>query len=216
METDADVEEEQREGSFALRIPRRGTAQLSGNGNARNSRCAGPQSYTAGQFGDEMKRIELKKHVVTKEPIDVETTGTGIKFDPGAELHCVGRDRKVRLDLQPRVVIGHQTQLETGHVAKAVRQARHRGYVAEVGMKSDDAESEGLSFTPGNEEGHAAGDRVNQQVRIEQIGAEKEVTMIKIQHADEIDLETEQPDVFGGQKSFQDPHDGEHWVRQIQ
>src|ERR1051325_2537988 len=53
-------------------------------------------------------------------------------------------------------------------------------------------------------------------MRIEQVGAEKEVTVIKIQHADEIDLQTEQPDVFGGQKSFQDTHNGKHRVRQIQ
>src|SRR5689334_6376056 len=162
METDADVEEEQREGSFALRIPRRGTAQLSGNGNARNSRCAGPQSYTAGQFGDEMKRVELKKHVVTKEPIDVETTGTGIEFDPGAELHCVGRDRKIRFDFQPRIVIGQQAKSDTGHVAKSIGQRGNRRNVSEVGMKSSHAESKSLSFAPGNEEGHAAGDRVDQ------------------------------------------------------
>ena len=106
------------------------------------------QRDAAVEFGDEAERIELEQHVVAEEAIDVEPGGRGIELDPRAELHGVRRDREVRLDLEPRVVVREQADADARHVAEAVGQRGNRRDVAEVRMEAADAERERLLPRP--------------------------------------------------------------------
>ena len=126
-------------------------------------------------FGDEPERLELEQDVVAEEPVDVESGSAGVELYLRAELHRVRRDREVRFDLQARVVVRQQADADPRHVAEAVRQRRDGRDVAEVGVEPADAERECLLLAPRHEERQAPGDRVDQQTRFVQVGAEEQV-----------------------------------------
>jgi len=74
----------------------------------------------------------LAMKIVAEEAIDVEAAGLGIKLDPRPILHGVGRDRKIRLDGQTRIVAGEQRDGHARHAAQVV------GDLAERRMEAAD------------------------------------------------------------------------------
>ena len=97
-----------------------------------------------------------------------------------AELHRVRRDCEVRFDLQPRIVVRQQADADPRHVAEAVGQRRNGRDVAEIRMEPADAQRKRLLLAPRDEEREASGDGIDQQPRLEQIGAEENVAAIEI------------------------------------
>ena len=110
-----------------------------------------------------------------------------------AELHGVGGDGEVAVGVNARERLIDEVD------GDALRRGKRQRRRIELRMEAADRQHEIGVVAVGKQHAHRAGDRDEEDVRIEQRGEEVEALLVELEYAGEVDLQHENRDLVGRQ-----------------
>ena len=120
----------------------------------------------------------------------------------GAELNGVGGDGEVAIRVNPRKRLIDEVDRD------ALRRGKRQRRRVELGMKAADRQHEIRVVSVGEQDAHRAGNRDEENMRVEQRRIEIEALLVELEHAGEVDLQDENGNLVGRQSRAQDAQNG--------